>query len=76
MPPTHSLRCTCRRCHQSPAKAIIARFGGGALSSNGGVLALREVEGRLGLPERLAGRIDDPRAPERMPGLWCVMKQG
>ena len=45
---------------------LIARFDGGQLSSDGGLLALREVEQRLGLAERLAACIDDPRAPERI----------
>ncbi len=35
-------------------KPIIARFDGGSLSSDGGLLALREVENRLGLARRLA----------------------
>lgn len=47
-------------------KPIIARFDGGLLSSDGGVLALREVEHRLGLAERLAACIADPRAAERV----------
>ena len=47
-------------------KTIIARFDGGLLSSDGGLLALREVERRLGLAERLAACIDDPRLPERV----------
>lgn len=47
-------------------KSIIARFDGGSLSSDGGLLALREVEARLGVAARLAGCIDDPRAPERI----------
>jgi hypothetical protein len=47
-------------------KPIIARLGGGSLSSDGGLLALREVEARLGVAERLAACIDDPRAPERI----------
>src|SRR3712207_2734758 len=47
-------------------KPIIARFDGGQLSSDGGLLALREVERRLGIVERLAACIDDPRAPERV----------
>jgi hypothetical protein len=47
-------------------KPIIARFDGGSLSSDGGLLALREVEGRLRVAERLAACIDDPRAPERV----------
>ena len=45
-------------------KPIIARFDGSALSSDGGLLALREIEERLGVARRLAACIDDPRAPE------------
>jgi hypothetical protein len=47
-------------------KPIIARFDGGALSSDGGLLALRDIEKRLGIAKRFAGCIDDPRAPERI----------
>ncbi len=47
-------------------KPIIARFDGGQLSSDAGVLVLREVEQRLGIAERLAACIDDPRLPERV----------
>ena len=47
-------------------RPIIARFDGGSLSSDGGLLALREVEERLGVARRLAACIDDPRAPERI----------
>src|SRR6266851_3242774 len=35
-------------------KAVVARFDGGRLSSEGGLLALREIETRLGLAHRLA----------------------
>jgi hypothetical protein len=47
-------------------KAIAARFDGGRLSSEGGLLALREIERRLGVGDRLAGCLKDPRAPERV----------
>jgi len=47
-------------------KAIIARFDGGSLSCDAGVLALREVERRLGVADRLAACIADPRLPERV----------
>lgn len=47
-------------------KAIVVRFDGGRLSSEGGLLALREVERRLGLADRLASCLVDPRAPERV----------
>jgi hypothetical protein len=44
-------------------KEIVARFDGGRLSSDGGLLVLREIERRLALADRLAACIDDPRAP-------------
>ena len=47
-------------------KSVIARFDGGHLSSDGGLLVLREVEQRLDLARRLAACIVDPRAPERV----------
>src|SRR5438874_5862057 len=47
-------------------KAMIARFDGGRLSSEGGLLALREIERRLGLADRLAGCLKDPRMPEKV----------
>jgi hypothetical protein len=46
-------------------KALSARFDGGALSSDAGLLALREVERRLDVAGRLATGIDDPRDPTR-----------
>src|SRR5512134_1562418 len=42
-------------------KEIIARFDGGWLSSDGGLLVLREIERRLKVADRLAACIDDPR---------------
>src|SRR5213592_4079595 len=47
-------------------KAVVSRFDGGRLSSEGGLLALREIESRLGLADRLAACVKDPRAPERV----------
>jgi hypothetical protein len=47
-------------------KAVVARFDGGRLSSQGGLLALREIEKRLGVADRLAACLKDPRAPERV----------
>ena len=47
-------------------KAVVARFDGGRLSSEGGLLALREVERRLGLANRFAACLKDPRMPERV----------
>jgi hypothetical protein len=45
-------------------KPVIARFDGGVLSSDGGLLVLREVERRLGVADRFASCIIDPRDPE------------
>ncbi len=42
-------------------KPVIARFDGGSLSSDGGLLVLREVEQRLDVAGRLAACIADPR---------------
>src|SRR6266850_5769066 len=47
-------------------KAVVTRFDGGRLSSEGGLLVLREVERRLGLADRLAACLKDPRAPEKV----------
>ena len=45
-------------------KTIVARFDGGALSSDAGVLVLSAVEKRLGVAARLAACIKDPRSPD------------
>jgi DDE family transposase len=56
-------------------KPLIARFDGGQLSSDGGLLALREVERRLGIADRLAACVEDPRAPERVRhGLAAILR--
>ncbi len=56
-------------------KPLIARFDGGQLSSDGGLLALREVEHRLDVADRLAACLDDPRAPERIRhGLAAILR--
>jgi hypothetical protein len=47
-------------------KPVVARFDGGRLSSDGGVLLLAEVERRLGIADRLARCVEDPRAPDRI----------
>jgi hypothetical protein len=47
-------------------KPVHASFDGGRLTSDAGVLVLAEVERRLGLAERLARCVEDPRAPERV----------
>jgi Transposase DDE domain group 1 len=47
-------------------KSVVARFDGGRLSSDGGLLLVREVEHRLRVAERLAACIKDPRAPDQV----------
>jgi hypothetical protein len=42
---------------------VVARFDGGRLSSDGGLLLLREIERRLAVAERLAACIEDRRDP-------------
>jgi hypothetical protein len=54
-------------------KEIVARFDGGRLSSDGGVLLLREVETRLGFAERLAGCLVDARDPDRISHSYAEM---
>jgi hypothetical protein len=54
-----SLPAVCR-------KKVSVSFDGGSLSSDGGVLVLRDVERRLGLAERLAGCLVDRRDPVRI----------
>lgn len=44
-------------------REIDVRFDGGAVSSDGGLLLLREVEKRLGLLEAVAKVLPDPRSP-------------
>jgi hypothetical protein len=47
-------------------KPVQVTFDAGRLTSDGGVLLLAEIERRLGIAERLAGCIEDPRVPERV----------
>ena len=42
-------------------KPVDVAFDGGRLTSDAGVLVLAEIERRLGLAERLADCIEDPR---------------
>jgi hypothetical protein len=47
-------------------KPVQVAFDAGRLTSDGGVLMLAEIERRLGIAERLARCIEDPRAPARV----------
>ena len=42
-------------------QVIEANFEGGALSSNGGLLLLRQVDQRIGLSKAVASALHDPR---------------
>src|SRR6266511_1525905 len=43
-------------------KEVVARFDGGRLSSDGGLLVVREIERQLGIAERLAACIEESTA--------------
>ena len=45
-------------------KTVVAKFDGGLLSSDGGVLLLREVERHLRVADRLAACMVDPSAAD------------
>ena len=47
-------------------KPVHVAFDGGRLTSDAGVLVLAEIERKLGVAERLARCIEDPRAPQRV----------
>ena len=47
-------------------KPVQVTFDGGRLTSDSGVLLLSEIERRLGIAERLAGCLSDPRDPDRI----------
>jgi hypothetical protein len=54
-------------------KPVQVTFDGGRLTSDAGVLVLAEVERRLGLAERLARCLTDPRSPERIRHTLAAM---
>ena len=61
-------------------KKVAAAFDGGRITSDGGVMLLAAAERRLGLADRLATMIRDPRAPGRVtneswPTLFWSMAQ-
>jgi hypothetical protein len=58
---------------QVSGKEINARFDGGRLSSNGGALVLREIEGRLGIADRLASNLTDSRSPANIQHSFADM---
>jgi hypothetical protein len=48
------------------SRKIQADFGGGDVSSDGGVLLVRQVDRRLGLTQRLSELLPDRRDPDRI----------
>jgi hypothetical protein len=50
-------------------KRVIAAFDGGRISSDAGVMLLAEADRRLGIAEKLAAVIADPRDPTRVTHL-------
>lgn len=58
--------CTLEGLEFSPLKRRVleANFGGGEVSSDGGLLLIREVDRRLKLTERAAAVLPDPRDPD------------
>lgn len=47
-------------------RLVEANFAGGALSSDGGLMLLREVDRRVGLSSAVAKALHDPRDPEQI----------
>jgi len=70
------------------SKQVTATFDGGHLSSDGGLILLRQVDEQLGLTARLAGCIRDERDPrlveqsvhdllrQRIFGIMCGYEDG
>jgi Transposase DDE domain group 1 len=56
-------------------KEITATFDGGQLSSDGGVLILREIEKRLGIATMLSRHVPDLRDPGRIVHTYDSMIQ-
>jgi hypothetical protein len=57
-------------------REVIGRFDGGKISSDAGGVLLREVEGRLGILERLSGCFQDYRSGQRVEhSLESLIKQ-
>ena len=59
MPPLPGLSPVC-------GKTVVAKFDGGLLSSDGGILVLRKVEQRLRVADRVSACIKDPRSPDQI----------
>jgi len=60
--------CTSRQLEFEPFKGrrVQAKFDGGEVSSDGGLLLVRKLERRVGLIDAVARALADPRDPERI----------
>ena len=54
-------------------KSLTATFDAGAMSSDGGLLVLEEIERRLKLAEMIAGKLRDDRDPMRIIHSYAEM---
>ena len=64
-------RISCPTLSSSLAgKGVQVAFDGGRLTSDAGVLVLADIERRLGIAERLAHCLTDPRSPDRDITPW------
>jgi len=54
-------------------KPVHVAFDGGQLTSDAGVLVLAEIDRRLGVSERLARCLEDPRDPQRIEPSFAEM---
>ena len=63
--------CTLPKLELQALRKVVGDFKGGRLSSEGGVLLLREADRAVGLTRRLAGCFSDCRNQERVehPGV-------
>ncbi len=59
-----------------PTKPVVVRADGGALTSDAGVLLLRQLDNRLGLTRRLAGCVVDRRESSKVRhDVLCLLRQ-
>ncbi len=56
--------------HSLGRRAVVGRFDGGAISSDGGVMLLSEVEAKTGIIERFGFALRD----QRKTGCWRCTK--
>jgi hypothetical protein len=70
--------CTSKQIEFEPFKGrrVEAKFDGGEVSSDGGLLLVRKLERRVGLIEAVARALADPRDPERIThSLGSLLRQ-